>query len=211
MQRSMKAIDLRNTNELKRCNKRHEVKYRELEMKARESELLRSSLKKLEGKLSEAEKARRWESRNASADRARTALERATRAEKLLNAMAQSLKDRDAIIRRQSMELQRLREDQGKREKASAAARRGDEKEHAVPDEVQTGREPGGVLTSVRTEILEKALESRDAIIKSLNERLTYMYRATACVSSSGGQDRSGEGHQSGADRRPSREETVSS
>ncbi|KAF4666282.1 hypothetical protein FOZ61_009971 [Perkinsus olseni] len=173
MQRSMKAIDLRNTNELKRCNKRHEVKHRELEMKARESELLRSSLKKLEGMLSEAEKARRWESRNASADRARTALERATRAEKLLNAMAQSLKDRDAVIRRQSMELQRFREDQGRREK-TPSPRRGDKEEDTVAD-VQADSKQGGGLTSVRTEILEKALESRDAIIKSLNERLTYM------------------------------------
>ncbi|KAF4680697.1 hypothetical protein FOZ63_027093, partial [Perkinsus olseni] len=173
MQRSIKAIDLRNTNELKRCNKMHEVKHRELEMKARESELLRSSLKKLEGKLSEAENARRWESRNASADRARTALERATRAEKLLNAMAQSLKDRDAIIRRQSRELQRLREDQGKREK-TPSPRRGAKEEETVAD-VQADSKQGGGLSSVRTEILEKALESRDAIIKSLNERLTYM------------------------------------
>lgn len=43
-------MDRKNANALKKCNRMHEVRYRELEMKAREAEELRVSLRRMEVK-----------------------------------------------------------------------------------------------------------------------------------------------------------------
>ncbi|EER03061.1 hypothetical protein Pmar_PMAR001806 [Perkinsus marinus ATCC 50983] len=171
-------MDRKNANALKKCNRMHEVRYRELEMKAREAEELRVSLRRMEVKLSDV---RQGEA--VHADRIRAAEERAARSEKYIRAMnaslqTQSLRERDEKVRQQSLELQHLRNEMRERDIILNLEKEDDEKAGAEikvqsAAAVEVDQREG--LASVRKEVLLKALESRDAIIKGLNERLSYM------------------------------------
>ncbi|KAF4677934.1 hypothetical protein FOL47_008038 [Perkinsus chesapeaki] len=129
-------------------------------------------LSKIDDKYRKLEELQRWESRNYYAERTKTALERANRAERLVEAMAQSIKSRDSKIRKQSSELKSLSDELQKfecKEKARCA------KVDAKPKLEEAGDTGKTASNSVRTELLQKTVDSRDASIKLLNERLSEM------------------------------------
>ncbi|EER12937.1 conserved hypothetical protein [Perkinsus marinus ATCC 50983] len=151
LQRSVETMDRKNANALKKCNRMHEAKLSDV----RQGEAVH-------------------------ADRIRAAEERAARSEKYIRAMnaslqTQSLRERDEKVRQQSLELQHLRNEMRERDIILNLEKEDDEKAGAeIKVQPEEGDQTEG-LASVRKEVLLKALESRDAIIKGLNERLSYM------------------------------------